>query len=60
MVLEIEFLPKHNNKITWRKNYKYQSYNDCIGKLLDDNNIKIPFRRRKFDHFLWYPNRQNG
>ena len=42
---------------TWRTSYDYVSFNDCIGKLLDDNDIHIPFRRRKFDHFLWYANR---
>lgn len=41
----------------WRQNYNYQAFNDCIGKLLDDYNIRIPFRRRKFDHFLWYANK---
>ena len=42
----------------WQENaYDYVSFNDCIGKLLDDNDIHIPFRRRKFDHFLWYANR---
>ena len=42
---------------TWRQTYNYEAFNDCIGKLLDDNGIHIPFRRRKFDHFLWYANR---
>ena len=42
---------------TWRKNYNYELFNACIGKLLDDKKIFIPFRRRKFDHFLWYANR---
>lgn len=41
----------------WRVNFNYRAFNDCIGKLLDDYNIKIPFRRRKFDHFLWYANK---
>ena len=41
----------------WRMNYDYAAFNECIGKLLDEHNIKIPFRRRKFDHFLWYANR---
>lgn len=46
------------NKInTWRKNYDYVTFNECVGKLLDTNNIHIPFRRRKLDHFLWYANR---
>lgn len=42
---------------TWRQRYDYESFNNCIGKLLDEHGIDIPFRRRKFDHFLWYSNR---
>lgn len=42
---------------TWRRNFDYETFNECVGKLLDENNIHIPFRRRKFDHFLWYANR---
>lgn len=42
---------------TWRKNFDYKAFNECVGKLLDENNVHIPFRRRKFDHFLWYANR---
>ena len=42
---------------TWRKTYDYESFNNCIGKLLDKKNINIDFRRRKFDHFLWYQNK---
>lgn len=42
---------------TWRKRMDYQAFNDCIGRLLDENHIDIPFRRRKIDHFLWYQNR---
>ena len=41
----------------WRVNFDYESFNECVRKLLDENNIHIPFRRRKFDHFLWYANR---
>lgn len=41
----------------WRVNFEYELFNECVGKLLDKNNINIPFRRRKFDHFLWYANR---
>lgn len=41
----------------WRVNLDYKSFNECVGKLLDEHNIHIPFRRRKFDHFLWYANR---
>lgn len=42
---------------TWRVNFDYESFNQCVGKLLDEHNIQIPFRRRKFDHFLWYANK---
>lgn len=42
----------------WRTTYNYTAFNNCIGKLLDRNNIHILFRRRKFDHFLWYANRK--
>ncbi|EGP5433161.1 hypothetical protein D3I05_13550 [Enterococcus faecium] len=46
------------NKIdTWRRSFDYEAFNECVGKLLDENNIHIPFRRRKLDHFLWYANR---
>ena len=46
------------NKIDkWRVNLDYKSFNECVGNLLDEHNIHIPFRRRKFDHFLWYANR---
>jgi hypothetical protein len=46
------------NKIDkWRVNFDYKSFNECVGKLLDEKKIHIPFRRRKFDHFLWYANR---
>lgn len=34
----------------WRVNFDYESFNECVEKLFDDNNIHIPFRR-KFDHF---------
>lgn len=46
------------NKIdTWRRSFDYEAFNECVGKLLDENNIHIPFRKRKLDHFLWYANR---
>lgn len=45
---------------TWRKNFQYTEFNDFIGNLLDDNGIKIPNRRTKFDHFLWYANRKKN
>ncbi len=55
-------LPKYSNISfsqieKWRKIHDYKSFNDSITKLLDDNNIHIKFRKRKFDHFLWFPNK---
>lgn len=41
----------------WVDKYDYKSYNDYITKKLDENGITIPFRKRKFDHFVWYKNR---
>lgn len=45
---------------TWRKNFQYTEFNDFIGNLLDEKGIKIPNRRTKFDHFLWYANRKKN
>lgn len=46
------------NKIeTWRKEYDYISFNKCIGDVLNRNDINIKFKRRKFDHFLWFQNK---
>ena len=59
-----DVLPYYIPKLTkatveeWRATYNYAAFNDCIGKLLDQNNIHVPFRRRKFDYFLWYSNRK--
>ncbi len=56
-------LSKYFNDITksqiekWRKNFDYKSYNDYIGNKLDELGIHCAFRRRKFDHFIWYNNR---
>lgn len=58
-----ESLPNYVNGLTkhkldvWRSEYNYVAFNECIGGLLDEYNIHIPFRRRKFDHFLWYANK---
>lgn len=57
-------LPYYIPKLTkatvkkWRTTCNYTAFCDCIGNLLDQNNIHTPFRRRKFDHFLWYANRK--
>ena len=45
----------------WMSKFDYVSFNQHIGKLLDENGITIkkePFRRRKFDHFIWFANRE--
>jgi len=42
----------------WRTTFDYTAFKVCIGELLDQSGITIPFRRRKFDHFLWYANRK--
>ena len=42
----------------WRKNANYNTFLNCIDRLLNDNKIFIDFRRRKFDHFLWYTYRK--
>lgn len=58
-----ETLPRYKKGLTkskleaWRTSFDYVSFNNCIGEVLDANNIHLPFRRRKFDHFLWYANR---
>lgn len=40
-----------------RINIDYKSYNDYIENKLNDLNIHCPFRRRKFDRYIWYENR---
>lgn len=58
-----EILPKYRTDITkytlekWRRKFDYDLFNKCIGEVLDENKITTKNRRRKFDHFLWYPNR---
>ncbi len=41
----------------WVDTYDYKSYNDYITNKLDEYGITIPFRKRKFDHFIWFKNR---
>lgn len=60
-----EYLPEyfkgeitHNKIDTWRKKFMYQEYNNFITKKLDELNITTKFRRRKFDHFIWFLNRK--
>lgn len=57
-------LPHYIPKLTkstieeWRTTCNYVAFNNCIEDLLNQKNIHIPLRRRKFDHFLWYLNRK--
>ena len=57
-------LRKYFNDITtsqikrWASSLDYKSYNDYITKKLDELNIKLEFRKRKFDHYIWYNNRK--
>lgn len=42
----------------WQNNYQYKEFNDYITHKLDELNITTKFRKRKFDHFIWYTNRK--
>lgn len=56
-------LSKYFNDITTNQLEKlrvkvdYKSYNDYIGKKLNELKIYCPFKRRKLDRFIWYENR---
>ncbi len=55
-------LPKYTNVTSnqiqnWRKSCEYKAYNDCIGEILTNNDIKTTHARRKFDHYVWWNNR---
>ena len=58
-------LPKYfnNNNVNkqkieeWRKDFKYEEYNKYITDELDNLQITVKNRKRKFDHFVWYLNR---
>lgn len=43
----------------WRIELKYKLYNDAIAELLGESKITVDFKRRKFDHYVWYKNRKN-
>src|SRR5574344_1263687 len=53
---KLDLTPYKLNK--WREEFKYKDYNDAISDLLDNSDITIDFRRRKFDHFVWHKNRK--
>ena len=58
-----EYLPRYFPDITkgtiqrWQNTYNYRAYNDYITRKLDELGITVSFRKRKFDHFVWYKNR---
>ncbi len=58
-----ESLPRYFSDITkaqiqkWQNQFQYASYNDYITRKLDELGITTPYRKRKFDHFVWYKNR---
>lgn len=39
------------------KKIEYEKYNDYITDELDNLQIMVKNRKRKFDHFVWYLNR---
>ncbi len=57
------YLPRYFCDITqrqiqrWQDSFSYREYNDYITMKLDDLGITVPFRKRKFDLFVWYNNR---
>ena len=58
-----EYLPRYFDDVTrgqiqkWQDSFNYQAYNDYISKKLDEYGITVSYRKRKFDHFVWYKNR---
>lgn len=58
-----ESLPRYFDDITfsqidaWQKSFEYTKYNDYITKKLDELGIILDYRKRKFDHFVWFNNR---
>ena len=58
-----EYLPRYFSDITkgriqrWQDTFDYRAYNDYITHKLDELGITVPYRKRKFDHFVWYKNR---
>ena len=59
-----KYLPCYFDDVTesqiqkWQKTYNYKAYNDYITCKLDEFGITVDFRKRKFDHFIWYKNRK--
>lgn len=58
-----EYLPRYFPDIRkgtiqrWQNTYNYQAYNDYITRKLDELGITVSYRKRRFDHFVWYKNR---
>ena len=58
-----EYLPRYFDDVTkgqiqkWQDGFNYKSYNDYITRKLDELCITVKYRKRKFDHFVWYKNR---
>lgn len=58
-----DYLPRYFNDISknqinhWQNSFDYKEYNDYITKKLDELGITVEYRKRKFDHFIWYKNR---
>lgn len=56
-------LPRYFDDITtgeigkWQKSFNYKKYNNYITKKLDELGITLEYRKRKFDHFVWFNNR---
>ena len=56
-------LPQYFNDITigqvekWQKSFNYKEYNNYITRKLDELVITLDYRKRKFDHFVWFNNR---
>lgn len=48
---------KRNTIQEWQDKFLYKDYNDFITRKLDELNISIDHRKRKFDHFIWHKNR---
>lgn len=59
-----KYLPKYFDDITesqilkCRNSFDYESYNSYITRKLNELNITVDNRKRKFDHFVWYKNKQ--
>ncbi len=56
-------LPRYFDDITtgeikkWQNSFNYKEYNNYITRKLDELGITLEFRKRKFDHFVWFNNR---